>query len=82
MKKIEITVSSAREEEISLEIMQGVYGALLSHGYDGVSINTETMPDVGNEWQDLAQQLRLPEFSVPEFLKRRNHTAELMAGRR
>ena len=52
MKKIEIIVSSKLEEEISLEIMQGVYGALLNHGYDGISINAETVQDSDRERQE------------------------------
>jgi len=80
MKKIEIVVSGEFEEEISLEIMQGAYGALLSHGYDGVSINTETIQDGGRERQELARKFRIPDFQVPDFIRRQNYAA--LQGRR
>lgn len=81
MKRIEIIVSSAMEEEISLEIMQGVYGALLTHGYDGISINTESIQDGERDRQEMAKKFRIPEFQVPEFIRRQNYAAAV-AGRR
>ena len=80
MKRIEIIVSSAMEEEISLEVMQGVYGALLCHGYDGVSINTETIQDKNRDTQEIAKKLRIPEFQIPECMRHQNYPA--VAGRR
>lgn len=80
MKKIEIMISSVQEEEISLEIMQGVYGALLCHGYDGISINTETVEGKDRDRQEMARKFRIPEFQVPEFIRHQNYPAVL--GRR
>lgn len=81
MKKIEIIVSSKLEEEISLEIMQGVYGALLNHGYDGISINAETVQDSDRERQELSKKLQIPEFRVPEFIRHQNYQTAV-TGRR
>lgn len=80
MKKIEIVVSSAMEEEISLEIMQGVYGALLTHGYEEIAINTESIQDGERNRQEMARKIRIPEFQIPECLRRQNYPA--VAGRR
>lgn len=84
MKRIEIIVSSALEEEISLEIMQGIYGALLAHDYNGIAVNMETVPDVKTRrgGRDLAQELRIPEFKVPDFLRQQGYSMELLEGRR
>lgn len=45
MKRMEIAVQGAREEEIAMEILKGIYGALQGHGYADVSVRTETVPE-------------------------------------
>lgn len=78
MKKIEIIVSSRLEKEISREIIKNVCGVLLSNEYEEISINEETIQD--RDGQEMAKKFRIPEFQVPEFMRRRNYPA--VAGRR
>lgn len=58
MKKFEILVSGAHEEEVGLEIMQGIYAAIQNHGYTDVSVNANTIEESSNK-----------ELQIPEFLR-------------
>lgn len=51
MKRIEIVVNGQYEEEIALEVLRGVYGAVQNNGYTDVSVNTETVKEAKKELQ-------------------------------
>lgn len=57
MKKFEIVINGAYEEEIGLEIMQGIYAAIQNHGYTDVSVKADTV----------TEQVR--DLQIPDFLK-------------
>lgn len=43
MKKMSIVINGQHEEEIGLEILQGIYAAIQNHGYTDVSVQAETV---------------------------------------
>lgn len=43
MKKVSIVINGQYEEEIGLEILQGIYAAIQNHGYTDVSVQAETV---------------------------------------
>lgn len=51
MKKFEIIINGAHEEEIGLEIMQGIYAAIQNHGYTDVSVKADTVAEEKKELQ-------------------------------
>lgn len=58
MKKIEIAVHGAQEEEIAMEILAGIYGAVQGHGYADVSVRAETVKE----------STVLPELYIQSFM--------------
>lgn len=60
MKKMSIVINGQHEEEIGLEILQGIYEAIQNHGYTDVSVQTETV-----------NQRR--EIEIPAFLTQYTH---------
>ena len=41
MKKMSIVINGQHEEEIGLEILQGIYAAIQNHGYTDVSVQAD-----------------------------------------
>lgn len=56
MKKIEVLINGAHEEEIGHEILAGIYGAVQNHGYTDVSVKADTLIDRKKDG------LEIPEF--------------------
>lgn len=61
MKRFEVVINGMHEEEIGLQIIQGIYAAIASNGYTDVSVSSETIPTVVEEAPPRMVQ-------VPEFL--------------
>lgn len=55
MKKMSIVINGQHEEEIGLEILQGICEAIQNHGYTDVSVQTETV-------------IQRKEIEIPSFL--------------
>lgn len=58
MKKFEVVIAGEHEEEIGLEILQGIYAAIQNHGYTDVSVQADTI-----------EERNRGEIQVPDFLK-------------
>ena len=57
MKKFEVVIKGAHEEEIGHEILQGIYAAIQAHGYTDVSVHADTI-----------DEKKFRELQIPEFL--------------
>ena len=73
MKEIKINVNGQFEEEIALEIIQGVYAAISNHGYTDVSVEAQSVSEKQRE-------LQVPSF-LTQYTKGREEVQEVRRGR-
>ena len=73
MKKFEVVIKGAHEEEIGHEILQGIYAAIQNHGYTDVSVQADTIEERAHG------ELQVPDFLRPQH---RGNLERSMAARR
>ena len=70
MKKFEVVIKGAHEEEIGHEILQGIYAAIQAHGYTDVSVHADTI-----------DEKKCKELQIPEFLTNYGRSRAVEPGR-
>lgn len=56
MKKMSIVINGQHEEEIGLEILQGIYAAIQNHGYTDVSVQAEELAELQEKVGQMSEE--------------------------